>query len=275
MVDILEFDKINDYWIINEVKGSTSKDVPKKKYLNDACFQKIVLEKSGFKVGKVNLIELNKEFKKDGPILPKLIFKKTDVTEDILKLEPDITIHIEDALRVLHKKTEPRVCDCIYKSRKNQCPTFSYSHPKVPEYSVHNISRIGNSLANLRKLIDENIMEITDIPDDFGLSENQMNQVMSTKTRQPIIKREKIQNELSKLEFPLYFLDYETLPTAIPRFDGCYPYQQVPFQFSLHTITSPEEESTHAEYVHNTDGNPMPGSDKLENEQQRYTMRKA
>lgn len=257
MVDVLEYDTKNKHWIINEVKGSTSKQEPKSKYLYDAGFQKIVLERSGIKVGKVNLIELNKEFQKDGDILPKLLLKITDISTEIKDLESELLIQVDDALRTLKKMEEPRVCNCIYKSRANQCPTFSYSHPEVPDYSVHDITRIGSSLKNLEKLVDADILEITDVPDDFGLSKNQMNQVIVTKRQVPIIRTSKIQAKLEKLVFPLYFFDYETFPTAVPIFDGCRPYQQVPFQFSLHAVYE-DEKITHNEYVHHTDGNPMP-----------------
>lgn len=45
---------------------------------------------------------------------------------------------------------------------------------------------------------------------------------------------EEIKAWLDKLEYPLYYLDYETFQTAVPMFDGCTPYGQTPFQFSLH-----------------------------------------
>ena len=35
---------------------------------------------------------------------------------------------------------------------------------------------------------------------------------------------------------PLCFLDFETFASGIPLFDGTRPYQQVPFQYSLHRI---------------------------------------
>src|SRR3989344_1667980 len=47
-----------------------------------------------------------------------------------------------------------------------------------------------------------------------------------------------IQKELDMLDFPLYFLDYETFPCAIPRFDGFSPYQQIPFQYSLYVLSA-------------------------------------
>jgi len=35
------------------------------------------------------------------------------------------------------------------------------------------------------------------------------------------------------LEKPIYYLDFETYSTAVPLFEGCKPYQNIPFQFAL------------------------------------------
>ncbi|HNX89656.1 MAG TPA: DUF2779 domain-containing protein [Paludibacteraceae bacterium] len=39
---------------------------------------------------------------------------------------------------------------------------------------------------------------------------------------------------LDELEYPLYFMDFETIQFAVPQFDESRPYQQIPFQYSLH-----------------------------------------
>ncbi len=45
---------------------------------------------------------------------------------------------------------------------------------------------------------------------------------------------------LADLEFPLYYLDFETIQFAVPRYDESRPYQQIPFQYSLHVQASSE-----------------------------------
>jgi hypothetical protein len=39
---------------------------------------------------------------------------------------------------------------------------------------------------------------------------------------------------LAALPYPRYYLDFETIAFAIPRWAGTRPYQQIPFQWSLH-----------------------------------------
>ena len=58
-----------------------------------------------------------------------------------------------------------------------------------------------------------------------------------------------IQNFLDTLSYPIYFLDFETMQLAVPKFPGTRPYQQIPFQYSLHYIEKPGGELKHKEFL--------------------------
>ena len=73
---------------------------------------------------------------------------------------------------------------------------------------------------------------------------------------EPVVDKEAIKQFLDDLEYPLYFLDYETMAGLIPYFDGHRPYQQVPFQYSLHILESPDAELTQKEYLHRDNSDP-------------------
>jgi len=62
--------------------------------------------------------------------------------------------------------------------------------------------------------------------------------------------RDNIRDFLKGFESPLYFLDYETLMGGLSLYDGTRPYQQIPFQFSLHVQKDPEAELQHFEFLH-------------------------
>lgn len=72
----------------------------------------------------------------------------------------------------------------------------------------------------------------------------------------PSIQHNEIKNFLDGLKYPLYFLDYETLMSLVPYFDGHRPYQQVPFQYSLHILQSPDAELDWKEYLHRNNSDP-------------------
>ncbi|MDZ4217390.1 MAG: DUF2779 domain-containing protein, partial [Candidatus Gracilibacteria bacterium] len=258
MVDILEWDESLGHWIINEVKATSSKEKKKEEQLYDATFQYIVAKKAGLDVGRVNLIELNKEFRKHGGIKPRELLQITDITEKVKEREKEVQLMIPHLQRMIENEKEPLPCDCIYKSRNNHCPAFKYLYPDVPDYSVHDIVRIGNSLKRLEGLVESGHYALEDVPEDFELTKYQRNHVQVAQSKIPIIKHQEILETLDELEYPLYFLDYETYPTAVPIYDGCAPYQQVPFQFSLHALRAPHEALEHYEYLHtDPDAHPM------------------
>ena len=59
----------------------------------------------------------------------------------------------------------------------------------------------------------------------------------------------KIHEFLSTLSYPLYFLEFETFQQPIPLFDGIRPYEQIPFQYSLHYIESEGSDLKHLEFL--------------------------
>lgn len=73
----------------------------------------------------------------------------------------------------------------------------------------------------------------------------------------PKIQHDEIKQFLEGLKYPLYFLDYETMSGLIPYFDGHRPYQQVPFQYSLHIIREPGADIDHHEFLHRENSDPV------------------
>ncbi len=72
----------------------------------------------------------------------------------------------------------------------------------------------------------------------------------------PTIDKQAIAGFLNDLTYPLYFLDYETMSGIIPYFDGQRPYQQVPMQYSLHILQTPDSELEHREFLHRDNSDP-------------------
>ena len=92
------------------------------------------------------------------------------------------------------------------------------------------------------------VESILDIPDDFPLSERQRRACTSVQTGEPWFSAE-LGKELESLKYPLYFMDFESVNPAIPRFAGMRPFDQLPFQWSLHVQRQPEAEPEHYEFL--------------------------
>ena len=93
------------------------------------------------------------------------------------------------------------------------------------------------------------MLRIAEIPADYPLSAKQEIQRATAITGKPHVKQKAIQTFLKNLEYPLHFLDFETFSTAIPMFDGTRPYEQIPFQFSLHIVHKAGTKPEHRKFL--------------------------
>lgn len=247
-LDILKFNSEDKTYSIYEVKATNSID--DKTHFHDLAFQYNVLKKLGYKVKSAHLIHLNSEYVRSGELDIIKLFEIEDVTSAIEDLSEYVSNEMNQALQYISAEAKPNgFCCCIYKGRSRHCSTFKHSNPQVPEYSVHDIARIGNSKAKLQEMIDGYIFDLKDVPDHIKLSDIQKNQLDAHTLDRVLKHKDKITEEFESLTFPLYFLDYETFPCAIPRYDGFSPYQQIPFQYSLHVLDSEGAEPKHYEYL--------------------------
>ena len=63
---------------------------------------------------------------------------------------------------------------------------------------------------------------------------------------------------LDELEYPLYFMDFETIQFAVPLYDESRPYQQIPFQYSLHVQQTKNGPVEHYEFLGTPPVDPRP-----------------
>lgn len=257
MADVITHDSENKSWTLFEVKGTNS---VKKEHIYDLAFQKSAFEEAGYVIGKTGVIFLNKEYKRKSTIVASEFLTEEDTTEKVDAILPVIKDQIKDALAYITDTPEPTSCSCRLRTRSNHCPTFKLLNPDIPEYSVFNITNMRDK--KLATLIDAEIFNVSDVPDDMKLSVPQKNQVEATKTGNVKIDKMGIGRILDDLVFPLYFLDYETVSTAVPLYEGCRPYQQIPFQYSLDVIRKRGGELEHYEYL-SRDAKKLPAEELL------------
>ncbi|MBW8201174.1 hypothetical protein [Flagellimonas abyssi] len=222
-IDVLEH-LHNNTWHIYEVKSSTSVKTDKKhNHLKDACFQKYVLEQNGYKVSKVSIIHLNKDYIRNGVIDPGALLTVEEVTDRIEEVYTDVALEVEQAVHYINQASiDETKCSCRLNTRTNHCDSFGYFNEDIPEFSIY---EIGNIRANkIEELHDAGILGIKDIPNNFNLNAKQALQLQSARKDSPIIAHAKIDKILSSLEFPLHFIDYETYASAVPRIDGVKPH---------------------------------------------------
>lgn len=91
---------------------------------------------------------------------------------------------------------------------------------------------------NYELLKESGIEDIGSIPPDFtGLSGLQRRVRETVISGKPFVGAD-LSDRLREIDFPASFLDFETLGPAVPIFAGTWPYERIPFQWSLHIMDS-------------------------------------
>lgn len=240
-------------WDLVEVKSTTS--LKDEVHLPDIAFQAFVLAGAGIKIRKCFLAHINNEFVRRGPVDPRKFFTLEDVTRPVSTLSRHVADQLEAMQRIVVAKSHPDTrigphCDNPY-----TCPLHDHCWSFLPEASVFTLYR-GTTKAF--SLLKQGIQSLDHIPETFPLTDNQAIQRSTLLAGKPHIDQAALAAFLAQFEEPVSFLDFETFATAIPLFDDSSPFQQIPFQFSLHIRRSPNARPEHRSFLAEGTADPRP-----------------
>jgi len=261
MVDILSRNDDGTY-DINEVKSSTYNPVKKKiksVYIDDVAIQYYVLQGAGININKSNLILLNKAYSLDGELDIHELFISIDISQKVLDIQNDIKEQSKMLKEVIKLNGKPDVEVGSKCKNPYECGALNYCwriDKNIPEYSVFNIfTTKGDKAINHFR---NGVVNVSDIPLGSEMTEKQRFNVtleVDLKEDEFYVNQPKVQKFLDSLQYPIHHLDFETFQHAIPLYQGESPYEQVPFQYSLH-IEGKNGELQHREYLHDNPSDP-------------------
>lgn len=247
-IDALAHDNTNNTYDLYEIKSSTTIHTEHK---YDVAFQYLV-GKASLPINKVYLVRVNSDYQRSGEIDINELFIVEDMTDHITKKEDEVYQLRSEAWGVLRLEQEPSDEHCF---NPTTCTYPDHCFSNLADGSIYELGRASKK--QYGELIDMGVELVKDIPDTFTSNYKQRLQIQSARQNKPIIDHEAIAQELSQLEYPIYFLDYETYGEALPMYDGYKPYQQAVTQFSIHIARNLEsDEFEHYECLATEAGDP-------------------
>jgi hypothetical protein len=160
-----------------------------------------------------------------------------DVSEDAFGTAETVGIWVQEALAVGRLAAEPYRATGAHCSSPYVCGFSAHCRSQEPqaEYPVTWLPSIKAKA--LKAAIELNaIIELRDVPDAL-LNAKQLRVKAHTLSGQVYFGAQAAAAALSAHTLPAYFLDFETINFAVPIWKGTRPYQQCPFQFSVHRLT--------------------------------------
>jgi hypothetical protein len=198
-------------------------------HVQDCAIQTWTIEKAGIPIKTVELAFINTSFVYPGGRNYSGLFMHTNVTQQVRTLIKQVPAWVKQCQKIL-KSGMPTMevgnqCHDPY-----ECPFFVRCSVPGPDYPVKCLPYGGNVV---KELIADGILDIRDIPEE-RLSKSIHERVRRITKNGKAEADPKVMAVLKKFGFPRYYLDFETVAFAIPRWPGTKPYQPIPFQWSCH-----------------------------------------
>ena len=176
-----------------------------------------------------------------------VFFDMTKVTEEYQSIIKQTEANLENYLFNLDASPCPLGIGCERKKIK-ECKYFIPVCGKMIPEKNSSLSYMNNGFGfktlngdRLKglELINAGYLNMLDIPEEWIISKKHEIQRNALSFNKPYIDTEKIRAGINALAYPIYHLDFETMPCPVPRFRGEKPYMQSPFEFSLHIERAP------------------------------------
>ena len=245
-VDILK--NAEDGVEIYEVKSSTEvHDI----YLDDAAYQYYVLSNLGYCVKKVSIVYINNQYVRHGKLELDKLFNIEDITEISISKQEEIKEKINQINEYMNRhdeSNEPKELIGMQCMKPYGCEYWEYCTKELPKPNVFDIKGGMHTDKKFEKFYEGKV-SFEDLQYE-DLNETYLEQIdFEINNREPKIEVEPIRELIDSLKYPLYFIDFETFQLAVPEYYGTKPYQQLPFQYSLHIIEEKGAELQHKEFL--------------------------
>lgn len=246
-LDILTYQ--SGKWLGFEVKSSTEiKDV----HIKDAALQYYIITKSGILLEDISIVYINNQYTKMGELDLSQLFIIQSVKKEVMELQEFIADKIVELKQIATSGVKPQMDIGIHCSEPYDCDFIAHCWKHIPDVSIFNLVRLKST--KKFEWYSEGILEFSQLSEKHLLSEGQKMQVESYLNRKEYIDVQSIHAFLSTINYPVYFMDFETFQSAIPLFDNSKPYQQIPFQYSIHFKTDNETDAQHTEFLAEANG---------------------
>ena len=248
-VDILKND--SDGVEIYEVKSSTQiKDI----YIDDVSYQYFVLSNLGIDVKRACIVYINNEYVRGDELDLAGLFNIEDVTGIVTEKQDEIRQNIYMINMFLGEHDggiEPDMPLGMHCFNPYSCRYWDYCTRDLPKPNVFDLSGMWKS-KKVEKY-NEGKISFEDLAGE-KLNRKYLEQIdFELNDREAKINKKAVRDVVDSLKYPLYFIDYETCQYAVPEYEGTKPFQQIPFQYSLHIIPERGAEIEHREYLADID----------------------
>jgi len=219
-------------WRMLEVKSATS---VKDYYRDDLAIQVYLAGQMGVPIASAAIAHIDNTFVYQGEGDYRGLFQEVDLTDETYSRSFEVFEWIEEAREIAGLTEEPEIPMGPQCSNRFACPFVGYCGRDRPqaEYPLSSLPKLSGGRREAIEALG--IIDLREVP-DLLLTDNQNHVREVTISGETWFDAKGAAAALSGYGFPAYFLDFETVMMPVPVWKNTRPYQQIPFQFSLHRV---------------------------------------
>lgn len=231
-----------DNWHLIEVKSSFADSSSLTDYLDDAAYTAMVLRMAGLPISTVSLILLSREYRFGQP--PLSLFEYLDKTAEVFtRVESWLPGAESFAKEILSENSPPAKLSSSCRSCNffdDTCLGSGLAHSVFELPALHH--------TKLKQLADAGIVDLDRIPPSLQLNQRQERAKYSAQSGN-IVFEPGLAKALKAIAWPCHYLDFETVATVLPLYEGQKCHQQLLTQFSIHHWDALDIEPRHGEFL--------------------------
>lgn len=236
---------------IYEVKSSSE---AKKHHVEDVGVQTYALEQAGLRVRNSYLMHIASDYVcQGGDYEAGRLLTATDLTDQVRGFVPEVPGLIAEMTAMLEGEC-PDTRMGSHCKNPHPCDFAEHCSEGLPDYPVTKLCFVREPL--LGNLFDAGILCVKDIPLDFPRLQDRQRLVVEVAKTGKVKVMGDLAAALGEIQYPIYYLDFESVSSPLPLYPGTRPYQQVVFQWSCHVRREPGGGLQHYEFLHEETSGP-------------------
>jgi predicted RecB family nuclease len=229
-------------WRVIEVKSSLAETGQLNDLIDDLTYTVMVFKRAGMNVTAAELMLIRRDYRNGDPTTE--LFQRLDQTDAVNERLVEFD-GLWDSIDTATSGELPPKAKLVSACRS--CPHFNTDC--LGNGIEHSVLSLPNLHANrLAKLANDGIVDLRQLPPDFPLTPTQQHVVDCIRSGQPWVSPS-LGAALEGLQYPVRYLDFETVATAIPLYDDVAPFKPVTTQYSIHCRPQPGTEPEHVDYL--------------------------
>ncbi len=231
----------DDGWTLIEVKSSARL---KPEHVQDVSFQALAASKCGIKITKFMVMLINRDYVLGDELIEAELMITEEITKDVREVVEVTERIVGEQIRLIQQDEEPQLYTGSFCNKPGRCGFYKRCHEGQSEKDLEFMPAFRQKKIN--ELRDSGVFTIDEIPESTKMNPLQR-RVKDVITFSRDYVDDSLANRLEAIKQPAACIDFETAQSAVPLFKGTRPYQQIPFQWSMHLLDG--DNPAHSEFL--------------------------